>query len=109
CALALVLVTGSFLTVRTLLGLAQTDPGFNPRNLLTMAVSLPQALYPKVEKIDIFYKEALESIHRLPRVEEAALINTIPSGRHWTNIFSLEESRDSRFAIYYVTTPSYFR
>jgi putative ABC transport system permease protein len=108
CSLALVLISGSFLAIRALLGLAQTDPGFNSRNLLTMAVSLPQSLYPSENKIDLFYREMLESIQPLPRIEDVALVNAIPSGRHSTNIVTLENTSDARFAIYYVISPSYF-
>ena len=46
-ALALVLLTGAGLLIRSFALLTETDPGFDPHNLLTARVSLPSARYQK--------------------------------------------------------------
>ena len=107
-AMALVLVAGAFLVQRSLHGLIQTDPGFNPKDLLTMAVSLPQTHYPKVDLISNFYRQSLDFLHSMPNVEDAAVTNTLPTGHHSTNIFAFERSNESHFAVYYLVSPTYF-
>lgn len=108
-SLALILVTGAGLSIRSLFGLVHTDPGFNSQNLLTMAVSLPQAVYRKSDEIDNFYRQTLNVVHDLHGVEDVALVSNLPMGRrHSTNVFAFENSSDSHFAHYFVVSPTYF-
>ena len=77
-ALALVLLVGAGLLVKSLRRLQAVDPGFNPNNLLTMRVSLPAAKYGTEQKRLEFFKQALERAKAIPGVESAGAINTAP-------------------------------
>jgi putative ABC transport system permease protein len=77
-ALALVLLVGAGLLVKSLRRLQAVDPGFNPNNLLTMRVSLPATKYATDQKRLDFFKQALERAKAIPGVESAGAINTPP-------------------------------
>ena len=76
-ALALVLLVGAGLLVRSLQRLQSVDPGFNPQNLLTVRVSLPPRYEEESKRID-FFKQAIGRMKALPGVEAAGAINTPP-------------------------------
>ncbi|HWP43840.1 MAG TPA: ABC transporter permease, partial [Blastocatellia bacterium] len=77
-ALALVLLAGAGLMIRSFLRLQEVDPGFNPHNLLTLRVQLPQSKYPDAEKIVPFYQQAIERIRALPGVQSAGAVSVLP-------------------------------
>ncbi len=70
-ALALVLLTGAGLLVRTFVELANVDLGINPNNVLTMGVSLPHYKYGSVLQQAIFYRELIQKIESIPGVRAA--------------------------------------
>jgi putative ABC transport system permease protein len=71
-ALALVLLTGGGLMIRSLVAILRTDPGFNPRDVLTMQMTLAESKYPKAEQRAAFYQRTLERIQSLPGIKSAA-------------------------------------
>jgi predicted permease len=73
-ALALVLLAGAGLLVRSFLELRAVDPGFEPRGVLSFRVTLPGQSYETPERITAFYRELLGSLEALPGVESAAAI-----------------------------------
>ncbi|NNM34666.1 MAG: ABC transporter permease [Gemmatimonadetes bacterium] len=77
-ALAVILVTGSGLMLRSMSALQQVDVGFQPEGLLTMQVSLPQADYPTAVEVGAFFESALERIRALPGVESATVTSGLP-------------------------------
>ena len=77
-ALALVLLVGAGLLIRSLNRLQSVEPGFDPNNLLTMRVTLPERKYDSDPKILNFFKQATDQIRSLPGVESVAIINTMP-------------------------------
>ena len=77
-ALALVLLIGAGLLVKSLKKLQSVDPGFNPKGLLTIRVSLPVRKYDTDAKTVDFFSRALEQIKVLPGVEDAAAIDALP-------------------------------
>ena len=77
-ALALVLLIGAGLLVKSLKKLQSVDPGFNPKGLLTMRVSLPTRKYDTDAKTVDFFSRALEQVKALPGVEDAAAIDALP-------------------------------
>ena len=77
-ALALVLLVGAGLLVKSLNRLQAVAPGFNPENLLTVRVSLPLAKYQEDEKCIAFFKQAVERMKAIPGVEAAGIVNTAP-------------------------------
>jgi putative ABC transport system permease protein len=78
-ALALVLLIGSGLLVRSLIKLRQTDLGFNPRDLITSHVVLPATEYSDTRRIQ-FYKNALDRIEAMGGAASAGLADVIPLG-----------------------------
>ncbi|HEX5835689.1 MAG TPA: ABC transporter permease, partial [Pyrinomonadaceae bacterium] len=77
-ALALVLLVGAGLLVRSFNRLQSVDPGFNPQNLLTVRVSVPFAKYNTDQKRIDFYQQAIAQMRSIPGVESAGAINTPP-------------------------------
>lgn len=77
-ALALVLLVGAGLLVKSLNRLQSVDPGFNQNNLLTMRVSLPLSRYDADSKLISFFKQATERMRTIPGVEAVGAINTAP-------------------------------
>ena len=87
-ALALVLLVGAGLLMKSFNRLQSVEPGFEPNNLLTMRVNLPSRKYDTDPKVINFFRQATEKLRAIPGVEAAGAINTLPfSGPHsGTNI-----------------------
>ena len=82
-AMALVLLVGAGLFMKSLSRLQSVDPGFNPQNLLTMRVNLPQRKYDTDPKLLDFFSRTIEQLRALPGVEAVGAINTLPfAGPH---------------------------
>ena len=79
-ALALVLLIGAGLLIKSLSRLESVDPGFQADHLLTMRISLPGRKYDSDPKVLSFFKQAAEQVRAIPGVESAGAINTIPFG-----------------------------
>jgi predicted permease len=77
-ALSVVLLVAAGVMVRSLLNLRNVDAGFDPRNVLTMRVSPPDARYDTADKFLGFFAAALERIRALPGVEAAGGIDDLP-------------------------------
>jgi putative ABC transport system permease protein len=77
-ALAVVLVVGSALLIRTSLALASVKPGFDAKNVLTMRMSLAGQRYVKSATIDQLVRDSVERLNRLPGVELASATCCIP-------------------------------
>jgi putative ABC transport system permease protein len=90
-ALALVLLIGAGLMIRSFLRLQAVDPGFNPQNLLTMRLQLPSPAYSEKKKKTAFFEQALHRIGMLPGVRSAGAISHIPFGGPGMNTFFMIE------------------
>jgi len=77
-ALALVLLVGAGLLLKSLNRLQSVDTGFNPNNLLAVRLNLLPGKYDTDQKTIDFYKRAIEQMKTLPGVEAAGAINTPP-------------------------------
>ena len=77
-ALSLVLLMGAAVMVRSLLELRYAETGFEPRNVLTLRVSLPDTKYDTAAKFITFFNSALDRIRALPGVETAGAIDDLP-------------------------------
>jgi putative ABC transport system permease protein len=77
-ALAVVLVIGAGLMVRSLAALGRIDLGFNPENVLTMRVSIPATRYDTPEKVVDFYRLLNERVRALPGVQSAGFVRVLP-------------------------------
>jgi predicted permease len=90
-ALSLVLLIGAGLMVRSFQRLQQVNPGFNPENVLTARLSLPDSRYPKPPDRAAFTEQVINRIAALPGVESAAAIANLPlSGTGWSTSFTIE-------------------
>jgi putative ABC transport system permease protein len=92
-ALALMLLVGAGLLIRSFIRLQRVDPGFNPRNVLAAVVTLPQAVYPERTQIAPFYSQLLERVKALPGVRSAAAVSSLPLGGNDSDAGFLIEGR----------------
>jgi putative ABC transport system permease protein len=76
--LAMVLLAGAGLMLKSFYRLAHLDPGFDPRNVLTMELELPYSRYPEPAARVEFYRQVAEQIAALPGVESVGVINCLP-------------------------------
>jgi putative ABC transport system permease protein len=77
-AMAVVLLIGAGLLVRSLIRLQNTNPGFNPQNVLTMRIDLPDEKYTSDEKRTSFFKQLQTRVRGLAGVESVGLITELP-------------------------------
>ena len=77
-ALAVVLLVGAGLLVRSLIALQNTNPGFDANNVLTMRVDLPRGKYETAEKSSAFFQQLEQRLAGLPGVESVGLITELP-------------------------------
>jgi putative ABC transport system permease protein len=82
--LATILVIGAGLLLKSFLLLQQVDPGFDPENVLTLRVSLPDATYPDDPKVTSFWTGLTEKLAALPGVEGVAVMSGLPPKRDLT-------------------------
>ena len=88
-ALAVVVLVGAGLLVRTLQNLRNVDPGFDTRNLLTFSLD-PTLIGYKTPQMDTFYRDLQQRLASIPGVESVSYSNnTLLSGDLWTTGFHL--------------------
>ena len=81
-ALAVVLLLGAGLLVRSFNKLMAVDLGFDRENVLTFRVSLPRSKYSKPAQTEGFYKDLLQRVNALPGVQSSGTINHSPLQGH---------------------------
>jgi putative ABC transport system permease protein len=113
-ALALVLLVGAGLMLRSFQRIQQVDPGFNPNNVLALEISLPRSKYPRKEQIRNFYNQVTERVSTLPGVESVAATWMLPlSGQDAGRGFDIEgyspAPNERVNAAFSAVTPRYFR
>ena len=114
-ALAVVLLVGAGLLIRSFQLLRQVNTGFNTENLLTMSMVLPMPKYREPEARRAFYDEVLQRVNEIPGVESAGVITFLPLSFNGMNFsFSVEGQTSPGdmklpFALYRVVSPDYFR
>jgi putative ABC transport system permease protein len=79
-ALAVVLLVGAGLMLRTLWSLQRIDLGFNPAGVLTMRISLPGTTYVTPDQVVNFYSRLLDRIGSIPGVTAAGAARSLPLG-----------------------------
>jgi putative ABC transport system permease protein len=89
-ALAVVLLVGAGLMMRSLLRLLQSNVGFNPERLLTMTVVLPAAKYTEVNRQIEFFDQLKQRVQSLPGVKGAGSVNILPLQAGNTTRFNIE-------------------
>jgi putative ABC transport system permease protein len=113
-ALALVLLVGAGLMLRTVAALQRVDPGFRAEEAATFELSLPAARYAQADSKRVFYREALRRLAALTGVSAAGATNSLPIGGSNTNGDFKIGGRPpwppdkSPITYYRVVTPDYF-
>jgi putative ABC transport system permease protein len=113
-ALALILLTGAGLAMRSFVALRAIDPGFDPRGVLAAVMSLRGTAEAAPGRRVAFYSAALDRVRQLPGVESASLINHLPiAGDIWGVQFIVDgrprpKPGDAPTATYRVVYPGYF-
>ena len=77
-AIAVILLTGAGLMLRSLWNLQRIDLGFNPDRVLTMRLALPAATYDTPAKVIGFYDQLLQDVRATPGVQSAGLLRLLP-------------------------------
>jgi putative ABC transport system permease protein len=77
-ALAVVLVMGASLMIRTFWSLSQVNPGFRAERILTLGISPGRVKYPRAEPLVRLYDEILDDVRRLPGVRSAGAVRALP-------------------------------
>jgi hypothetical protein len=113
-ALALLLLIGAGLTLRSLAAASAIDPGFEPRGLLSMSVSVQGSSAAEPGQRALFFPAAVDALRRLPGVDAAGAVNHAPLvGDLWTRGFDIAgrprvPGSDRPGAVYRVVLPGYF-
>ena len=79
-ALAMVLLISAGLLIKSFIRLIEVKPGFDPRNVLTMNVILPDSRYEKPADMTNFYRTAIERFQNVPGVRAAGAVFGLPLG-----------------------------
>jgi putative ABC transport system permease protein len=113
-ALALVLMVGAGLMLRTFEHLQSVDPGFDPSHVLTMDAAAGGKLYPSAAGRIGFFEQVRSRLESLPGVQSVSLINHLPIGGDvWTLGIAVEgrptpPPGQRNGAVYRVVQPGYF-
>jgi predicted permease len=97
-ALAMVLLLGAGLMINTMLRLHRVDPGFDPENVTTMTIQLPEGgaylervpggdMERPLPRVTTFYQQLLEKVVALPGIQSAGLMSGGPAERLSFSIF----------------------
>ncbi|MDX6271426.1 MAG: hypothetical protein QOD28_2649 [Acidobacteriota bacterium] len=113
-ALSLLLLVSAGLLIKSFVRLQETELGFNPENVLTLRVPLPEARYTQNGQVENFWDELMRRVRALPGVESAGLTRGLPmnggiesgvmvEGQETTN------PKDATVAVNLYADPDYFK
>jgi predicted permease len=113
-ALAVFLLTGTGLFIKSVHEAIGASPGFDPQNLLTARLFLADARYGKATTQSAFFQELLEKLKVLPGVESAAVTSALPAWDAGDVSFRLKGQENTPAgarprAFYFVVSPDYLR
>ena len=110
-ALCVVLLMGAGLFMRTFVNIQRVDVGFEPRDVLTMRLTLPRERYPG-DAAGAFFDNLVQRLGSLPYVRSVAAASQFPPMGVFDTQFSLDQATGSATgipsALITVATPSYF-
>ncbi len=113
-ALALMLLVGAGLLIRSFAAMQALNPGYDPKNVLTMVVPVTGTSSSAEGRRAAFYESLLRAVRAMPGVRSASMVNHIPiGGDSWGFPFHVEgraEPKPGEFpsASYKVVMPGYF-
>ena len=89
-SMAVMLVIGAGLLIKSFWRLQQVDPGFRAEHVLSLGLTLPYAKYDKPEEINQFFNQLHDGISNLPGVQSAAIAYDHPLQTNWIDSFGIE-------------------
>ena len=109
---AVVLLVGAGLLLRSLAGIYQVDAGLDPRSILTMRLTLPTEKYDS-EGITSFFEQLVDRVEAVPGVEAAAAASQFPPNAFFSSQFQIEGRVTATegtlpSAFMTIATPEYF-
>jgi putative ABC transport system permease protein len=113
-AMAMLLVCGAGLLVKSFLHLKAVDPGFRPDNVLTVEITTPAVKYNDIRKTSAFFKEMTRRVETLPGVRSAGFTFFLPmSGQSATAAVQAEgakqlSSNETKDVVVQAVTPGFF-
>ncbi len=113
-ALAVMLVLGAGLLVRSFVKLVQVDPGFTADRILTLRVTLPRATYPENGDLVQFFETVRHQVREVPGVTEVGFVRSLPLAHDIGDAgFAIQDNpvpqgQQGRQADWQVATPGYF-
>lgn len=114
-ALALMLLVGAGLLIRSFLHVQKVDPGFDPDHCLSATVMLPQTRYPESRQQSMFFKGLVDRIGALPGVDAVGGSTNLPFRSNDSGPFLVEGAQEvpsyqpGTFVEHPKITPDYFR
>jgi putative ABC transport system permease protein len=113
-ALALVLLVGAGLLIRSFDRLQQVSPGFNPAGVLTAQIVFPSAKYPDAERVPVLYGQLAEKLAATPGVRSASVSSNVPMQGPPYISFAIEGRPDVEDGVVqdvqpFVVSPGHFR
>jgi len=113
-AMAVVLLIGAGLMIRTLSALGNVNPGFDPRNLLTFEISSTSNAAATPDQLRVMYRETIRQLENIPGVEKVSLLGgSLPMTGDSEIPFWLEgqpkpaNDNDMPFALFYLVNSGY--
>ena len=111
-ALALILLVSAGLLIRSLIRLQDVNPGFDPHNVMTASLDLPDAKYSDPKKAE-FFRELIPQLQAIPGVQSAAAVFPLPmSGDEIRTSFQIQgrpvAKSDEAHTSVRCVTPNYF-
>ena len=89
-SIAVMLVIGAGLLVKSFWLLQRVDPGFQKEGVLTAGLTLPVSKYSQPDQINNFHKQLLERISVVPGVKSATIAYDHPLTSNWVDSFEIE-------------------
>jgi len=114
-SMALMLLIGAGLLLKSFTRLRETRLGFNPGHVLSASLTLPDADYPTTAEVKAYYQQVLTRLADHPEVQAASIVNALPLGKNGARIqgdLMVEgdaEHRPGAFAGKLAISPEYFR
>jgi putative ABC transport system permease protein len=116
-ALALILLIGAGLLLKSLAALSDVNPGFRTNHLLCARFFLTEPGYAAAASRTAFFDQIVDRARNLPGVREAAFVNSVPMGAGGLLAFTvgiegsvtLNPESSGKFALYFSASPEYFQ
>lgn len=113
-ALAVLLLVGAGLLIRSALEMQRIQPGFDPKGVMTARLSLPAAEYPDATRVVAAFERLVDEVSHAPGVRSAGVATMIPvsPGGNGNGLLAEGKPMDLKYAIQSelsIVTPGYFQ